>query len=101
MPKRSLDNLLEEKEQYDPESRALIASLASLRAEIGIINEMKATEGWKMLNKKIRDELRARILELVKDDLKIQTLLALLSVADTKSMSKTLQSEIDKALPED
>ena len=98
--KKGLDTLLANKAEYNPESQAFIESLSLVDKEIGIINEMKMTQGWKLLNKKIRDELHSRILEMVKDDLKIQTLIALLNVADTTSMSKTLQEEIDKALPE-
>jgi hypothetical protein len=67
--------------------------------EIGSIEEMKRTSGWKILNKKIREELVERISELVKDDLKVQTLLALLNVADTKKLSSMLDAAIEEILP--
>ncbi len=93
------EKMFEEIDSYDEDSRAFLLSIAATKKEISILNQMKATEGWKLMEKKIREELQLRILEKVKDDLKIQTLLALLSVADTNSMSKTLQAEIDKTLP--
>ncbi len=94
-----LDKLIAEKETYNKESQSFIESLAFVDQEIGSINTMKQTEGWKILDRKIRDELQTRILLLVKDDLNIQTLLALLKVADTKSQSLTLEDEIAKILP--
>lgn len=98
--KKSLDTLLSEKETYDKESQDFITSLSFVAQEIDLINSMKRTEGWKLMDKKIRDELNQRIHQLVKDDLKIQTLLALLTVADTKSMSKALDEAIVNAMPE-
>ena len=61
---------------------------------------MKQTEGWQLLEKKIREELQARIHKLVKDDVNIQTLLALLQVTDTKTRITTLEGEIEKMLPD-
>ena len=98
--KKSLKTLVAEKATYDPESQAFIDSLKFAQSEIGSINSMKATEGWKLIEKKIREELEQRILFLVKDDLKITTLLALLQVADTKTLAKALQEEINKIIPE-
>ena len=70
------------------------------RAEIGAFETMKQTEGWQLLEKKIREELQARIHKLVKDDVNIQTLLALLQVTDTKTRITTLEGEIEKMLPD-
>ena len=95
-----IQDLVKNQDGYNDESKEFIKSLSFAKQEIDTINIMKNTEGWKLIEKKIREELHQRINELVKDDLKIQTLLALLVVADTKSMSRTLQEEIDKILPE-
>ena len=97
---KSLDQLEAEKPEYDKESQAIIDSLRVVGTEIAEIDAMKRTAGWKILNKKIREELMTRINELVKDDLKVQTLLALLQVADTKSLSKQLDSVIAEILPD-
>lgn len=100
MTRKNLDKLISEKDSFDPESRAFIDSLASSEKQIGEINNMKRTAGWKILERKIREELHERINNLVKDDLKIQTLLALLGVADTKSLMKILDEEIDNIIPQ-
>ena len=98
--KKDLNKLLIEKESYDKESQVFIDSLKFADQEISSINTMKASEGWKLIDKKIREELQQRILDLVKNDLKITTLLALLTVADTKSLEKALDEEISKLIPE-
>ena len=97
---KGLDKLISEKDTYDPESRAFIDSLVRSDKEIGEISNMKRTAGWKILSAKIKEELHNRINEMVKDDLKIQTLLALLQVADTKSLTKILDEEIDNIIPD-
>ena len=61
---------------------------------------MKRTSGWKVIDQKIREELHSKIKELVKDNPTIQTLLAILNVADMKNMSRTLDAEIERILPE-
>ena len=98
--RKNLQKLIAEKESYDPESVAFLESLASSEKQIGAINSMKRSEGWKILEEKIREELHQRINECVKDDLKIQTLLALLGVADTKSLTKILDEELDNIIPQ-
>lgn len=97
--KDTLQKLEAERESYNEESKAFIDSLRFVDKEIGQLNEMKRTDGWKLLDKKIRDELQQRIHDMVKSDLKIQTLLALLTVADTKTMAKTLDEEIARLIP--
>ena len=97
--RKNLQKLIAEKESYDPESVVFLESLASSEKQIGAINSMKHSEGWRILESKIHEELQQRINELVKDDLKIQTLLALLKVADTKSMAKLLDEEIENIIP--
>jgi len=94
-----LDNLIAERDKYDKESQAVIDNLSFARSELADLTAMKQTEGWKLLDKKIREELQNRIKNLVKDDLQIQTLLALLQVADTKSIAKMLEEAVEGFLP--
>lgn len=96
---KGLDKLIEEKDSFDPESRAFIDSLVLAEKQIGEINNMKRTAGWKILESKMREELHNRIKDMVQNDLKIQTLLALLNVADTKSLVTLLDQEIDNIIP--
>lgn len=98
--KKDLEKLVSERSEYDAENQSFIDSLRFEDKEISQINDMKQSSGWKLLDKKIREELQARISELIKDDLKIQTLLALLNVADTKTRNRILEGEIEKLLPE-
>jgi hypothetical protein len=96
---KDFEKIVAEKDTYDAESRTFIESLQFIDKEISQLNTMKSTEGWKLLEKKLREELQLRIHELVKNDSKIQVLLSLLTVADTKSQSNALQEEIAKLLP--
>jgi len=98
--KNVLQQLEQDRESYDNDSKAFIDSLRFVDKELGSLNEMKRTEGWKILDKKIREELQNRINTLVKDDLNIQTLLALLHVTDTRTLEKNLEEEISKLIPE-
>jgi hypothetical protein len=96
---KGLQELEANRENYDDESKAFIDSLRFVEKELGEINSMKSTQGWKLLDSKIRSELQLRITELVKDDLKIQTLIALLAVADTKTQEQHLEDEIGRLIP--
>lgn len=95
-----LDKLISEKEEFDNESKNIIDSLVFAKNELGKINAMKQGEGWKILENKIREELLTRISFLTKDDAHVNILLALLNLADTKSISQSLEEEITKLLPE-
>lgn len=100
MKKESLDKLVSEKDLYDVASRDIIDNLSFRKADIGIILEMKSTEGWKKVEKKLRETLQERINILIKDDPSIKALLTLLNIADTKSMSSSLEEEIRQILHE-
>lgn len=97
--RKGLEKLINEKHEFDSESQAFIDSLTLAEKDIEDLKSMKRTPGWKKLDSLIRDELHQRITDMVKDDLKIQTLLNLLTVADTKSLSQTLDEEIEKLIP--
>lgn len=83
-----------------PELNDFLNDISKAQTNIQEISSMKATEGWRILDTKIREELHDRINELVKDDPKIMTLISLLKVADTKSMSQLLDKEIEESLPD-
>lgn len=101
VPKKDFEKVISEKNTYDKPSQDLINGFIFARTEIDQLNSMKRTEGWKLLDTKIREELHSRIEELVADDSKVQTLIALLSTTDTKKRARTLEQEIDKFLPEE
>ena len=62
-------------------------------------DQMKATEGWKNLDKSIREELRTRLREGIKNDMKAQTLLDILETVETKRRGELLEEEINNTLP--
>lgn len=97
---KGLDHLQAHQDEYDKESQELIKSLAFAKNELSEIDSMKRTEGWKILDKKIREELQSRIIKLIENDLQVQTLLALLKVADVKTQSQIIENEIKNILPE-
>ena len=101
MKKKALNELVADKDSYDSESQNFILSLSKEQSYLSKLESMKRTEGWKLLDEKIREELQERIKILIKDDLKVQTLLALLQVADTKKQSEILEGEIEKLFPEE
>jgi len=98
--KKDIENLIARKDEYDKESQELLSNIVFERSEINEIDAMKRTQGWKILDKKIREELQERILLLVKDDQKVQTLISLLEVSATKKRTKVLENEIEKICPE-
>lgn len=63
-------------------------------------DSMKATDGWKSLEVSIREELRTRLRNGIKDDAKAQTLLDILETVETKTRGQLLAEEIDKTLPQ-
>ena len=99
MKKENLQSIVADKDAYDPESQLFIESLQFIDSEIAHLNSMKRTKGWEILETKIKQGLQERIFECVKNDAKIQTLLALFVSADTKTMNKALEEEIGKILP--
>ena len=94
-----IDKLVEDKDMFDDESKALIDSILNRKGNIEKIASMKATAGWKVLDENIRKSLHERIDELVKDDHTIQTLVSLLKLADTHTGQQLLDQEIDSYLP--
>lgn len=95
-----INKLLSISNEYDEVSQDLLKSYVSSAKELESIDSMKRTEGWQIIEKKIREEIRLKIYEKVKDDSQIQSLLSLLIVTGTKEALKNLEEEVDKLLPE-
>lgn len=98
MAKKSLQQALAEKYTYSEDAQVLLESVAFEMEQLSIIDAMKHTEGWKILERKIKQELHSRIFELVKDDPRIKVLIDLITVADTKSAKQNLENEIESLL---
>jgi hypothetical protein len=96
-----LSELFAKKNQYDEATQAIIEGWHKLALENEKLDLMKKTEGWQLLDNKIREELRIRIASLVnKEDSDsravIKTLLQILGVVDTRATNKILEEEVDK-----
>lgn len=97
---KDLETLSQDYEQYDDDSQRVVDSLRFIDKEISEIDSMKRTKGWKIIEKKTREELMARIIKLTENDPEVKILIALLNVADTKTQRKLLEEETKKLLPE-
>lgn len=97
---KDLETLSQDYDQYDDDSQRVVDSLRFIDKEISEIDSMKRTQGWKIIEKKTREELMARITKLTENDPEVKILLALLNVADTKTQRKLLEEETKKLLPE-
>ena len=96
-----LSELFAKKNQYDEATQAIIESWHKIALENEKLEAMKQTDGWKLLEQKIKEELKIRITSLVnKEDQDsravIKTLLQILGVVDTRKSNQILEEEIDK-----
>lgn len=87
-------------EEYNDQSKEIIKSLSFAKKELSEIDSMKRTEGWQILEKRIREDLHKRILKMVENDAEVVTLLALLHATNTKNLSQKLDEEITSLLPQ-
>ena len=87
------------KENISEYEKEFLTSLKSEANAIEAFNGMKATDGWKLLATKIREELSLRIADSIKDNDRIQVLLGILSTVETKEASKLLEEEINRVIP--
>ena len=71
---KTLQQLEQEREQFDKDSQRFIDSLRFADKQIGQLNSMKQSEGWTLLADKMREELLQRIRTLVEKDAQVQTL---------------------------
>ena len=97
---KNVETLSQDYDQYDDDSQRVVDSLRFIDNEISEIDSMRRTQGWKIIEKKTREELMARITKLTENDPEVKILLALLNVADTKTQRKLLEEETKKLLPE-
>lgn len=97
---KRLQELWAKKMELEPEMQQELSSLVTESNAIQALNEMKATGGWKILETKIKEELQKRILEKIKDDEKIKTLLSVLSTVETKEQEKLLEEQINQIIPQ-
>lgn len=95
---KDLNELMINKDNYDEASQEFIQSLNFSEKEISELNTMKQTQGWKLIETKIRQDLHNRIFKLVDGDVEVTTLLALLYATNTKELSKKLEQEIASLL---
>ncbi len=82
------------------EDKVILNVISDQALQIENFESMKATDGWKVLNKSLRDDLKARLLEGVKEDARAQTLLDILATVETKERSVLLEEEINSILPQ-
>jgi hypothetical protein len=100
-----LAELFGKKNQYDEATQSIIESWHKVALENDKIDAMKQTEGWQIIEQKIREEIRMRIVALVaKEDpdsrAAINTLLQILGAVDTSKTNKILEEEVDKFISE-
>lgn len=96
----TITKLLSSKKEYPVDEQKILEGFARAAGNLQKIDEMKNTEGWQLLEGKVREEIRARITEKIKDDQYIQSLLNLLLLSDSKSQWRELDEEISRLLPE-
>ncbi len=105
-----LIELFAKRQQYDESTQAIIESWHKTSLEIDALNAMKLSDGWKLLEQKIREELKIRIREILTAELdekqrqkikgNIETLLQIIGVVDTRSNQKILEEEVEKFIGE-
>ena len=96
---KKINDLYNNRFDYDEESQKMIESLQLEEKALQAISDMKGTAGWKILGDKFRHELIERINEKIKDDDRINFILAILATVETKNASKLLAEELDKIIP--
>lgn len=88
------------KDEYQKDDQNILESFARSFENLRTIEEMKRTEGWQLMESKVREEIRNRITEKVKDDQYVQSLLNLLLLSDSKKQFAELENEVNRLLPE-
>ena len=95
-----IQEFLRRKDEYDDASKDVIESWVYRAKDLESLDEMKKTEGWKMLEIKLRKDLHEHITDKLKDDERVSTLISLIRISDTKSSRARLEEEIDSFLGE-
>lgn len=96
---QKIQELLADKPNYDQASQALFNHFPMQAKELESIDEMKKSEGWKLIENALRVDLKNKILEKVKDDKDIQAMLKLIVMTDSKNRWRELEDQIDELLP--
>ena len=97
---KDLKHYIDNPKEYSPDVISYVKNFGLQKKEIEELSQLKNNEGWKNLEVKIKEELQIRIRELVKDDLRVQTLIDVLAVTDIKNKTKMLDTAIEESLPE-
>lgn len=95
-----INSLLARKIEFTEDSRPFIDAFLFAAKDLEKLDEMRKTDGWVVLEKKIREEAHARIMERIKDDLTLKCLMNLLHISDSKPQWVQLEEEVDKLLNE-
>lgn len=82
-----------------PADKVILDEFSERAVELESFDTMKATQGWRVLNKKFREELRTRILDAIAKDERSQVILDILAQVETKTKMKLLEEELDNTLP--
>ena len=82
------------------EEGQILNVMSNQAIQIEEFNSMKATVGWKTLEKGIREELRNRLRASIEGDAKAQALLDILATVETKERSQLLMDEINEVIPQ-
>jgi hypothetical protein len=96
---KKLQSLLARMDTLPEEDKEFIHMLQKESVAIENFNSMKATEGWRFLSSKIREEIASLINDAVKTNDRVQVLLGILATVETKEASQLLAEEIDKIIP--
>lgn len=93
-----LQKLFANRFRYSKDEQAVIESWMTSANELALIEEVKKTPAWQAIEAKIRIELKMTILELVKDDKKVTTLLQVLSSVNAQKQQENLTQVINDVL---
>ena len=95
-----LSDLWAKKDELTPDAQQAVQTLLLASENLEKVETMKATDGWKLFEAKVKEELANHINLLIKDDPKIQTLIAVLNTVETKQTRATLEEQIKTMIPE-
>jgi hypothetical protein len=98
-----LTSLFSRRGQYDEATQKTIEDLHNAGIELGLIEELKANPGWKLLEQKLRQELTTTILALIADAKderggRIAALMQVLRTVDTRPQAEQLEEIINKLI---
>ena len=82
-----------------PADKVILDEFSDRATELEMFAQMKGTAGWKILDKKFREELRSRVLETISKDERAQAILDILNTVETKTKMKLLEEELNNTLP--